>query len=38
MRTVIRREIQWEGVDELVRFDLVRRACRLIVATRAADL
>jgi hypothetical protein len=37
VRTLLRREIEWEGVDPMVRFGLVRRAARLIVAMRAAD-
>lgn len=37
VRTVLRREIEWEGVDPLERFALVRRASRLIVAMRAAE-
>jgi hypothetical protein len=31
-------EIEWEAFCALQRFDLVRRACRLIVSMRAADL
>ena len=38
VRTVVRREIEWEAVCVLERFELVRRACRLIVSMRAADL
>jgi hypothetical protein len=37
VRTLLRREIEWEGVDPMIRFGLVRRAARLIVAMRAAD-
>ena len=37
VRTVLRREIEWEGIDPLNRFVLVHRACRLILAMRAAD-
>lgn len=36
-RTVRRRELAWEGVDPVLRFDLVRRAIRLLIVQRAAS-
>lgn len=36
--TVIRQEVQWESCDPSIRFDLVHRALRSIMAIRASRL
>ena len=36
VKTVRRRELAWEGLDPNVRFALVHRASRLVIALRAA--
>jgi hypothetical protein len=38
LATVRRREIRWEAVDPVVRFDLVRRATSMALQWRAADV
>ena len=37
-RTIRRRELEWESFDQIERFDLVRHALRVVIATRAANL
>lgn len=37
-RTIRRRELEWEMIDPLDRFDLVRNALRVVVAERARML
>lgn len=37
VRTVLNRELRWDGVDPLVRDELTRRAVRIGMARRAAD-
>lgn len=36
VKTVRRKELAWEGIDRRVRFALVHRASRLVIALRAA--
>jgi hypothetical protein len=36
-RTVLRREVRWEGIEPLTRFELARRALRLLIAYRARE-
>jgi hypothetical protein len=36
-RTARIRELAWEGTDPVLRLVLVRRACRMVLARRAAD-
>jgi hypothetical protein len=36
-RTVLRREALWEGIEPLTRFELERRAMRLLIAYRARE-
>jgi hypothetical protein len=36
VKTVRRKELAWEGIDRRVRFVLVHRASRLVIALRAA--
>jgi hypothetical protein len=38
LATVRRREIRWEAVDPVIRFDLVRRATSMALQWRAADV
>jgi hypothetical protein len=38
VRTIRRRELRWEGIDPVLRKDLVHRAKRLLIAIRAAAL
>lgn len=38
VRTIRRRELGWESVDPAMRFDLVRRAMRLLIVRRAAAI
>ena len=37
VRTIRRREIDWELVDQRIRFDLTHRAARLVFAARGAN-
>lgn len=38
VRTILRRQVEWEGIDPMLRLDIVRRAMRLVISMRAADL
>jgi hypothetical protein len=38
VRTIRRRELRWEGIDPVLRAELVRRAMRLVISCRAAAL
>lgn len=38
IRSIQRRELEWEAIDQQLRFDLARRAMRLILTMRAADI